>query len=238
MENLIQARASRGLIRIQAMLGVGAYATFCLPYLRQVRGLEKLVPQQRYLFVSNHVSLLDTILLGGLCWRSGCYPILVLGDRSTWHASLAKRLLSNKIGFLLERGKLNTGRIRELETFGRASRQFNLVVYPEGTRGDGIHVGPCKPGVYYIAQAAAVPLVPLFIGNMQHVSTKTGRFHPLAGWRKVEVQFGEPVAPERYLPMPREEFTDFVRRSIALLQPTQLSAHSIPVHPRAGLHTG
>jgi len=47
------------------------------------------------------------------------------------------------------------------------------------------------------------------------VSTKTGRFHPIRGWRKVEVHFGEPIAPEKYLAMPREEFLEFVRRSIA-----------------------
>ena len=143
----------------------------------------------------------------------------------------AKRLLSNHIGFLLERGKLNPGRIRELEAFGRASGHFNLVVYPEGTRGDGIHVGPCKPGVYYIAQAAGVPMVPLFIQNMQLVSTKTGRFHPLAGLRQVRVRFGEPISPSAYLPLPREEFTEFVRQSIAALSPRQSAEHSIPVQP-------
>jgi hypothetical protein len=31
----------------------------------------------------------------------------------------------------------------------------------------------------------------------------------------VEVHIGESIAPETYLPMPREEFSEFVRRSIA-----------------------
>jgi 1-acyl-sn-glycerol-3-phosphate acyltransferase len=209
----------RGLVWIQALLGIGAYLTLCIPYLKRLRGLERLRPIQRYLFVANHVSLLDTILLGGVCWRSGLYPILVLGDKATWHASLVKRLLSQPIGYLLERGKLNPGRIHELENFGRASALFHLVVYPEGTRGDGLHVGPCKPGLYHIAQAAGVPMVPLFIVNMQLISTKTGKFRLLAGWRKVEIHFGPPIPPATYLPMSREEFTEFVRERIAALQP-------------------
>jgi 1-acyl-sn-glycerol-3-phosphate acyltransferase len=168
------------------------------------------------LFVINHVSLLDTILLGAVCWRSGNYPILVLGDKNVWHASWIKRLLSSRIGFLLERGKLNPNRIRDLQTFARASSRFHLVVFPEGTRGDGVHVGPCQAGIYHIAQEARVPMVPVFIENMQFVSTKTGRFHPIGGLRKVEVHFGEPISPEAYLAMAREEFTDFVRRSIAM----------------------
>lgn len=210
-----QPRVSRELISIQALLGIGAYLSLGVPYLRRTHGLDRLDRAKRYLFVCNHVSLLDTILLGGLCWHSGCYPILVLGDKAVWHASWIKRVLSSRIGFLLERGKLNPGRIRELQDFGRAAREFHLVVFPEGTRGDGIQVGPCQPGLYYIAQEARLPMVPVFFENMQLVSTKTGRFHPIGGLRKVEVYFGQPIAPDSYLQIPREEFPDFVRRCIA-----------------------
>jgi 1-acyl-sn-glycerol-3-phosphate acyltransferase len=210
-----QNRCSSKLVFIQSLMGLGAHLFLALPYLRRTHGMERLHANQKYLFVCNHVSLLDTILLGGLCWRSKCYPILVLGDRNVWHASWIKRLLSSRIGFLLERGKLNPSRIRELQDFARASSRFHLVVFPEGTRGDGVHVGPCQAGIYHIAQGARVPIVPVFIQNMQLVSTKTGRFHPIAGLRKVEVHFGEPIAPQDYLGKPREEFLEFVRGSIA-----------------------
>ena len=202
------------MIWIQTLLAIGAYAVLALPYLRRAHGWQRLNPAQRYLFVSNHVSLLDTILLGALVLRSRCYPILVLGDKNVWHASWLKRLLSSRIGFLLERGRLNPNRIRELQTFARASKEFHLLVFPEGTRGDGIHVAPCQPGIYYIAQEARVPIVPVFIRNMQLISTKTGRFHPFRGWRKVEVHYGEPIAPEVFLKLPREAFTEFVREQI------------------------
>jgi 1-acyl-sn-glycerol-3-phosphate acyltransferase len=214
-------RVTRKLISIQALLGIGAYLSLGIPYLRRTHGLQRLDVSRRYLFVCNHVSLLDTILLGGLCWRSGCYPILVLGDKSVWHASWIKRMLSSRIGFLLERGKLNPGRIRELQEFGRAASEFHLVVFPEGTRGDGICVGPCQPGLYYIAQEARLPMVPIFFENMQFVSKKTGRFHPIGGLRKVEVHFGLPISAESYLPIPRVEFSEFVRRSIATALPSR-----------------
>jgi 1-acyl-sn-glycerol-3-phosphate acyltransferase len=219
METNETARASRTLVLIQALLGLGASAFFALPYLRRARGLGRLDPRRRYLFVVNHVSLLDTILMGALCWRSGCYPILVLGDKNTWHASWIKRLLSSRIGFLLERGKINPDRIRELEAFGRTGRHFHLVVYPEGTRGDGVRVAPCQAGVFFIAREARLPIVPVFIENMQLVSTKAGRFHPIRGLRKMEVHFGAPIPPEEYLPMPREEFLKFLRESIATARP-------------------
>ena len=215
MKAAVQPQVSRKLVFIQWWLGLGAQLFIALPFLRRTYGLERLPPSRRYLFVANHVSLLDTILLGALCWRAGCYPIITLGDKKVWHASWIKKLLSRKIGFLLDREKSNPNRIEELQTFGRCGQEFHLVVFPEGTRGDGVTVGVCQPGIYFIAQEARLPIVPLFIENMQLVSTKTGGFHPLAGFRKVEVHFGEPIAPEKYLAMPREEFLEFLRRKIA-----------------------
>jgi 1-acyl-sn-glycerol-3-phosphate acyltransferase len=208
-------RVTRSLKFIQWWLGLGATLFLALPYLRRTPGMHRLNPQQRYLFVCNHVSLLDTILLGALCWQANCYPILVLGDKSVWHANWLKKLLSSKIGFLLDRSKMNPHRLEELQEFGRSGKEFHLVVFPEGTRGDGITVKTCQPGIFHIAQSARLPLVPMFITNMQLISTKTGPVHPLAGWRKVEVHFGPAIPPEDYLNLPREEFVEFVRTKIA-----------------------
>ena len=214
MKEIIQGQRSRKLVFVQALLGAIVYAALALPYLRRTQGTERLRPRQNYLFVANHVSLLDSILLGGLCWRSGRYPILVLADKKVWQASWIRRLLSRSTSFLLERGKLNPGKIRELQAFGRAGRNFQLIVFPEGTRGDGVNLAECQPGIYFIAHEAQLPIVPVFFENMQLVSTKTGRFHPIGGLRKVEVHFGEPILPEKYLTLPREEFLELVRRSI------------------------
>ena len=62
--------------------------------------------------------------------------------------------------------------------------------------------------------------MPVFIENMQLISTKNGQFHFFRGLRKVEVHFGEPIPPETYLSMPREEFLEFVRRSILAAKTT------------------
>src|SRR5262245_44490003 len=208
-------RVTRGLTFVQFLLGFGSHLFLALPYVRRTHNAARLRPNERYLFICNHVSLLDTIMLGALCWRTRCYPILVLGDKSVWHASWIKQILSRPIGFLLNRGKLNPNRIDELQTFGRAGREFHLVVFPEGTRGDGVNVATCQPGIYHIAQEARLPLMPVFFENMQLVSTKKGRFHPFGGLRKVDVHFGEPIPPEDYLMMPREELVEFVRQKIA-----------------------
>jgi 1-acyl-sn-glycerol-3-phosphate acyltransferase len=216
-------RVTRDVVFVQFVLGLILQLVLALPFLRRTHGRHQLRPEQKYLFVVNHVSLLDTLVLATLCWRAGCYPILVLGDKKVWHASWIRKFLSNRTAFLLDRGKLNPNRINELEEFGRAGQEFQLIVFPEGTRGDGINVATCQPGIYYIAQAAQLPLVPVFIENMQLVSTKTGRFHPIQGWRKVEVHFGGVIKPEQYLALPREEFLEFIRQEIMAAKVKQIS---------------
>jgi 1-acyl-sn-glycerol-3-phosphate acyltransferase len=211
-------RVTPGLRFVQWWLGLGSALCLTLPYVRCAPGLNRLDPAQRYLFVCNHVSLLDTILLGGLFWQYRRLPFLVLGDKAVWNSSWLRRFLSRRIGYLLERGRLNPNRIAELEEFGRAGREMHLLVFPEGTRGDGLKVGPCQPGIFSIAQAAQLPIVPVFIANMQLISTKTGPFHPFAGWRKVEVNFGPALPPEDYLRLERESFTNLIREKISAAQ--------------------
>ncbi len=214
-------RITRGVRFAQWCIGFSMNLLLLLPYLRRTHGMDRLDPQRRYIFVCNHVSLLDTLFLGALVWRCNCYPILVLGDKHVWHASWIRRLIASKSAFLLERGKLNPNRLDELQEFARCGKEFHLVVFPEGTRGDGVTVKTCQPGIYHIAQQARLPIVPIFIENMQLISTKTGPFHPFAGWRKVEVHFGPEIDAEHYLPLPREEFTEFIRQKIAAARGSQ-----------------
>lgn len=227
-----QPHVTREMVFTQFVLGLGLQLFLALPFLRRTHGLERLRRGQRHLLVVNHISLLDTLLIATLCWRSRCYPILVLGDKNIWHASWIRKFLSQRTAFLLERGKLNPNRIGELEQFGRAGGEFQLIVFPEGTRGDGVNVAECQPGIYFIAQVAQLPIVPVFIENMNLVSTKNGRFHPVAGFRKVEVHFGEPILPEKYLNLPREEFLELIREKITSAKQLQSAAHLNPVPRR------
>src|SRR6185295_12057085 len=143
---------TRVTVVTQFILGLILHIVLAVPFLRRTHGWNRLRPEQRYLFVINHISLLDTLLISTLCWRSGCYPILVLGDKNIWHASWVRKILSGQTAFLLDRGKLNPHRIDELQAFGRSGQTFQLIVFPEGTRGDGVNIATCQPGIYFIAQ--------------------------------------------------------------------------------------
>jgi hypothetical protein len=72
----------------------------------------------------------------------------------------------------------------------------------------------------------------MFIENMQLVSTKSGRFHPIGGLRKIIVHFGESMPPEDYLGYTREELSEFIRQSIQAAPSRQPARHLSPVLPR------
>ena len=184
------------------------------PFVRELRGFEKIRPLPRCLFVANHVSLLDAVMVGGLFTRHGLGPMLILADKNIWETSWVRRWLSGAFAFVVERGKFNPSRVKELQAFGRAAENYHLLVFPEGTRGNGVDVAECQPGIFYIAQAAKAPIVPVFLENMQLVSTKTGKLHLLGGLRKVEIHFGDAIAPENHLSIAREEFPEFIRQKI------------------------
>ncbi len=205
----------------QLVLGAFCKLCFCLPYQRRTTGLDR-VPRRRVLFVCNHVSLLDTILLGGIFWGSARLPILVLGDRQVWTRGFVRRALSARLGFLIERERPSRDLLRQLQVFGRSAAGHNLLVFPEGTRGDGTTVAPCQPGLNVIARAANVPVVPVFISGMQNVSTKTTRFRPLRGLQQISVHFGAPWQPQEWRDLPGEAFLQETRERIqACLPPNE-----------------
>lgn len=203
---------------VQRLLGLFAYLLFVVPYVRKVHGMKE-VGTGRRIFASNHVSLLDTILLGGIFWSRGRVPILVLGDRGVWEKGRVRRMLSRRVGFLIDRAHATKERITELRRFGASLRDFDLVVFPEGTRGDGTHVGKCQPGLHTVAHESRAPIVPVFIENMHRVSSKHGPFRPLRGLRQIEVRFGPEIPAEQFQALPREDFLRLVQERIQALVP-------------------
>jgi len=211
--------ADASILRAQRWLGVLCHLTLFLPYVRRVEGAEALRAPGRRLFAVNHVSLLDTPLLGAVLRQAGRSPILVLGDRGVWRRSWLRRLLSAKVGFLIDREGPTKARLREMSAYGCSIADFELIIFPEGTRGDGRSVQPCQPGIYFAAKAARVPIVPVFIDGMTNLSSKQGGLHPWRAWRSIDVYFGREIPSEEYLKLDRDQLAAKVRQRIIELMP-------------------
>jgi len=198
---------------VQLVLGVLATLFVYFPYVRRVHGR---LPRGKNLYVCNHVSLLDTLILGSCLFVRGHSPILVLGDRGTWKQSGLRDLLSRQVGFLIDRGAPDKAMVDRLREFGSKIDRFELIVFPEGTRGDGRTVGPCQPGIRFIARAADTPIVPVFLEGVERVTSKHGPRRLLRGLRKIEIHIGEAFSMGD---VPRKEFTTEVQRRLQMLSP-------------------
>jgi 1-acyl-sn-glycerol-3-phosphate acyltransferase len=97
----------------------------------------------------------------------------------------------------------------------------SLILFPEGTRGDGLVVAPFKPGLYHLSRLRPhVPLVPVFLENLARILPKGEHLPvPLSG----SVVFGEPMAVGSE--EPRDIFLARARESLlALSQPAATEA--------------
>jgi 1-acyl-sn-glycerol-3-phosphate acyltransferase len=182
----------------------------------QVEGLEHIPRTGAAILAPNHVSYLDPVVvgvslpprrihfmakgelfrgrLGGWFFRSlQAYPV----DRERLDPSTLKRTLS-----LLEAGQI-------------------VLMFPEGTRGDGRALGPAKPGVAMIAARSRVPVVPVFHWGTERVLPRGShriRHAPL------RVRFGPPLYFPGGVRAGRESVEVFGREiieAISALRPPQ-----------------
>lgn len=140
-------------------------------------GTEHLPAEGGYLYVSNHRSNADPILIG-------------LQNRKSQFCFLAKQELFSKgiVGWVLrklgavaiDRGAGDLSPLEELS--GRLKNGENALIFPEGTRSKDGSLGRFKTGAALIAAQSGVPVVPVGISF-------EGRLHFRS---RITVRFGEP----------------------------------------------
>ena len=72
--------------------------------------------------------------------------------------------------------------------------RHSLIIFPEGTRGNGVQLGPFRSGLFRLGKARPdVELVPVYIDNLNRVLPK-GEFVPVP--MLASVSFGAPMRVE------------------------------------------
>jgi 1-acyl-sn-glycerol-3-phosphate acyltransferase len=179
-----------------------------------VEGLEKIDPNGRYVFVSNHLSYIDTPVVFSripvqfrFLAKKGLFQIPFLG----WHLTTA-----GHISVPLEdpRAALRTLSLTAhlIETKG-----ISALFFPEGGRSaDGI-LHDFKDGAAYIAIKAQVPLVPLaLIGPYEILPLGSATLRP----GHVKLRIGDPVPTAGMTPRDRAAVTEKLHTQIACMLKT------------------
>lgn len=173
----------------------------------KVEGLEHIKPGGAYVFVSNHVSYMDTpVVLASLTERflflakSGLFKIPFLG----WHLKSARHV---SVELEDTRKRLQALTLAaQLIAEGRST-----LVFPEGGRSEDGVLKDFKDGAAFLAIRAQVPLVPIaLIGMRRILPMHTLNFRP----GRVTLRISTPISTAGMTTKQREQLTAQARTRI------------------------
>lgn len=147
---------------------------------------------KRRIYFANHGSHFDTVaVMAALPWevRRLTHPVAA---RDYWGKTGFRRFIAEKIlrAVLIDRqpvpGSQPLAPLEKLLEEGRS-----ILIFPEGTRGEGDGIAPFKSGIYRLALAFPdVELVPVYLDNLK-------RILPKGSWLVVPItctaRFGAPL---------------------------------------------
>ncbi|HKX17727.1 MAG TPA: lysophospholipid acyltransferase family protein [bacterium] len=135
----------------------------------RVQGKEMLPARDPFVLIANHSSHLDTVSLLSL------FPLRRLPrirpcaaadtwERTRWIAFLS-RTLFNTLAIARRNITAQTHPVRRMHE--ALARGESLILFPEGTRGNGETMASFRPGIaHLIEEAPDIPVVPAYLTNM------------------------------------------------------------------------
>jgi 1-acyl-sn-glycerol-3-phosphate acyltransferase len=150
------------------------------------QGTEHVPARGSVILAVNHVSALDPFVVGSVFDR----PLRFMAKEELFRSRLLRMLFSSLGAYPVRRDRADIGSIKQ--TLGHLRRGEVVLMFPEGTRGDGTTLGPVRPGVAILAARAHVPVIPVYHEGMRRVLPRGARVprpHP------VRVFVGPPMQP-------------------------------------------
>jgi 1-acyl-sn-glycerol-3-phosphate acyltransferase len=184
----------------------------------KVEGLEKISRDGSYVFVSNHLSYMDTpVVLANIpvqfrfLAKRGLFQIPFLG----WHLARAGHIR-------VPRGDARAA-VKTMALAAEVVRKerISLLIFPEGGRSRQGALGEFKEGAAYIAVRSGVPLVPMCLKGTREV-LPFGSGHIRSG--TVIMRIGDPIPTGESSDRDRARLTAELRSRIVML----LEEDSVP----------
>jgi 1-acyl-sn-glycerol-3-phosphate acyltransferase len=191
--------AAYGLVRLaRRILGIRL----------EVSGLDRLDRGTAYVFMANHLSLLDGPAVMAYV-RRPCRVILKKSILRIPVLGLGMRY----VGFVPVDRQGTEGGKRSIARAARWIREhrYSFLIFPEGTRSPDGRLGPFRRGGFFLALESGAPIVPVTIRGTREVMPK-GRW--LARPGRVEVVFHGPVPTAGLTVETMPELMDKVRAAI------------------------
>ncbi len=155
-------------------------------------GLENVPASGPFVYVTNHQSIVDIIVLGSVLpgdykWaaKRSLFKIPFLG----WHLGLAGHVPVDRGGGARTAAQV----IKSFE--GVLSSGKPLLIFPEGTRSETGVLKEFKAGGFYAAVRAGVPVVPVALDGTYDLMMKGALDTGEGNVRHVKVRVGAPISP-------------------------------------------
>ncbi len=135
----------------------------------EVEGTANLQQQRPAIFVFNHQSLLDSIVLAHLLRED----VVAFCKREMAKNPLVGPLLRQVDTIFVDREDQDQREVLQ-QALGVLAGGRSLVIAPEGTRSTLGEIQPFKHGAFYLAKKAGVPIVPIVLHNVKDALPKGG----------------------------------------------------------------
>jgi len=153
----------------------------------KVSGRENLDPSRQYVFMSNHRSAADIVVLGWALWE---YQIRFVAKKELLRVPFFGWGLWALKNIIIDR----SNRVQALRSYAvageRIRRGISVVVFAEGTRGEGSELLPFKKGGFVLAIESGTPIAPIAVVHTDRVMPK-GSLRVESG--EVEVRIAPPI---------------------------------------------
>ena len=186
-----------------------AWLVFHIGFRVRTEGRENLkkVQTRGYILAPNHISAIDPVFV--IITRFWGRRMIVFAKKELFEINAFLRWFFRCAGAMCVRGTKEEAAVID-ETVARCQNGESLLIFPEGTREkDGTFLQP-KRGLFVIAAAAAVDVVPVRI----HYETPDGKMKLFC---KVRVVYGEPMPAAQFAMESRRDMKKLRANKQALL---------------------
>ena len=176
----------------------------------QIEGEEHLWSQRPAVFIFNHPSGLDALLMSRLLRRD----VVGVAKQELRNAPVVGSLLRMAGTVFIDRGT-RLQAVEAMKPAVEAARQgLSILIAPEGTRSATKRMGRFKKGAFHMAMSAGIPIVPVVIRNALDALPRKGFVVRPA---TIEVVVHPPIATDDWK---REELNDRIAEIQRLFEET------------------
>ncbi|OTA14796.1 acyl-phosphate glycerol 3-phosphate acyltransferase [Xenorhabdus vietnamensis] len=128
------------------------------------------------IYYANHSSHLDGLVIWSGLPPALRYQVHPVAARDYWDKTKLRRYLVHKVfhAVLIKRNGENTKKERVLAPLEAVlAQKESLIIFPEGTRGDGEQINPFKSGLYHLVRKFPdAEIVPVYLENLNRALPK------------------------------------------------------------------